>query len=246
MEVQLHEGQLLTVPMPGASGDDLAASVWKDLALRSPRPALHLLRQEDLDKAFVDLGDRMFTDAIFVRNERIARELGSAWASKLLSRCERGDTLSDDEARPECPLAAGCPMRGFEVMWCDSDLQVAKEAGLLEADGLVVSCFQTPELLVENFQSRPNPSAVVAILTSMMERGGRKERGEMNALDLFRAVEQVSEEVGLPAPVMGLISLSADRDAAIAAGADFVVYGNRVRAQQHLLSRLRERDLRSV
>eukprot|EP00434_Breviolum_minutum_P044759 symbB.v1.2.040018.t1/scaffold6940.1/size14399/1 len=30
--------------------EELKASKWKDLALRAPRPALHLLRQKDLDK----------------------------------------------------------------------------------------------------------------------------------------------------------------------------------------------------
>eukprot|EP00434_Breviolum_minutum_P024398 symbB.v1.2.021547.t1/scaffold1866.1/size97981/5 len=72
----------------------------------------------------------------------------------------------------------------------------------------------------------------------MMERGGRKEGGKMNAFDLFAEIQAEAED---SVPVLGLVSLSADRDEAVAAGADFVVYGDRSRAQQQMLRCLRTR-----
>eukprot|EP00435_Cladocopium_sp_Y103_P039852 s823_g10.t1 len=244
VQPEAEEG-ILTVQLPGAGSEELKASRWKDLALRAPRPALHLLRQKDLDQAFVDLGERMFTDAIFVRNERIARELGAAWSQEMLRRCE------DGTVEPKQLLTDQNVKLSGEVFWCDRD---RISAGLLEAEGLTVRCFETPEHLLEvcddlrlvcqMVQESPSvflqrPSNVLGVLTSMMERDGRKNSRKMNAFDLFAAVRPRGEEQRLP--VLGLISLSADRDEAIAAGADFVVYGDRLRAQQQMLRHLRNR-----
>ncbi|CAK9041113.1 unnamed protein product [Durusdinium trenchii] len=232
VDVELQDGLLkMTVPLPGAGPKELQESAWKDLALQAPRPALHLLRQADLDKAFLDLGERMFTDAVFVRNERIARELGGRWTKEMLQRCEDG---TSEPGQPK--IDETVQLKG-EVLWCDTDRVTA---GLLEVEGLTVCCFRTPEQLLQVFRRRRRH--VVGILTSMMERGGRKERGEMNAFDLFTAVIKIAQEDSSPqTPILGLISLSAERDTAVAAGADFVVYGDRFRAQQQMLRWLRQK-----
>mmetsp|Transcript_57205 Transcript_57205/g.159209 ORF Transcript_57205/g.159209 Transcript_57205/m.159209 type:complete len:472 (+) Transcript_57205:58-1473(+) len=220
---------------------------WKNVALRAPRPALHLLRFGDLDKAHEDMGERMFTDTIFVRNERLAREFGCAWASDLLRRCEGDGVAKAPEPRQEEPWYSfdpletiplpESPMAGLSVLWCDSDTAVQDSAGILKAEGLEVLSFQTPEALLSVYNAR----TAVGVISSMMEGGGRRERGLMNAFELFRACVQSSSALGVRKPVMVVISLSADREAAIAAGADFVVYGNRARAQQLMLGALRNR-----
>mmetsp|Transcript_104891 Transcript_104891/g.327105 ORF Transcript_104891/g.327105 Transcript_104891/m.327105 type:complete len:201 (+) Transcript_104891:792-1394(+) len=196
----------------------------------------------------------MFTDSIFVRNERLAREFGAGWAEDLMARCE-------EEARQDCPRpmdavpSGECPAgahsraappdfpEGLEVFWCDSDPAVAESGGILQREGLKVSFFNEPEAVLEAYRARPH--AVVGVLSSMMEGNGRKERGAMNALGLFSACTATARALGIQCPVLIVISLTADRDAAVAAGADTVVYGNRVRAQNLLLARLRDR-LRST
>eukprot|EP00929_Paragymnodinium_shiwhaense_P076129 TRINITY_DN3906_c0_g1_i1.p1 TRINITY_DN3906_c0_g1~~TRINITY_DN3906_c0_g1_i1.p1 ORF type:complete len:499 (-),score=61.39 TRINITY_DN3906_c0_g1_i1:88-1584(-) len=75
-------------------------------------------------------------------------------------------------------------------------------------------------------------------MTSMMESGGRKERGEMNAFELFTGVRGASYKLNVCVPVMGIISSSADREAAYAAGAHFVKLGRRKEAQENMINKL--------
>eukprot|EP00913_Durusdinium_trenchii_P019529 g18359.t1 len=147
VDVELQDGLLkMTVPLPGAGPKELQESAWKDCS------------QALCHQAFLDLGERMFTDAVFVRNERIARELGGRWTKEMLQRCEDG---TSEPGQPK--IDETVQLKG-EVLWCDTDRVTA---GLLEVEGLTVCCFRTPEQLLQVFRRRRRH--VVGILTSMME-----------------------------------------------------------------------------
>ncbi|CAK0811027.1 unnamed protein product [Prorocentrum cordatum] len=187
----------------------------------------------------------MFTDAVFVRNERVARELGAGWAAALMDRCERGLAPPALSRRGQRPCGGRAPtLEGLAVLWCDADPAVTESAGPLRAAGMSVRTFREPEDALEFFRGAP-AGAVGAVLTSMMRGGGREARGAMTGLGLVAACAECARARGEPRPVLGVVSMSADREACLAAGADFVVYGDRARAQRRLLSELRERRART-
>lgn len=74
-----HTALLARRLRPGERGED------SDLASRSPRPLLHLLRVGDLDRALAEAGGD--TTELLKRNEKRAQELGSGGVDKLLAEC---------------------------------------------------------------------------------------------------------------------------------------------------------------
>lgn len=130
-------------------------------------------------------------------------------------------------------------MRGI-VLWCDSDISVAKSGGIFRQAGLEVRCLpETDELLAEYAE---NSKDVVAIVSSMMESGGRKERGAMNALELFAKCRAVCYEQGSTPPVYTIISSSADPTTCFRAGADAVIIGKKKVMQEAVLGKLQARS----
>ncbi|CAK0871023.1 unnamed protein product [Prorocentrum cordatum] len=128
-------------------------------------------------QALAEVGDRMFTDAVFVRNERVARELGAGWAAALMDRCERGLAPPALSRRGQRPCGGRAPtLEGLAVLWCDADPAVTESAGPLRAAGMSVRTFREPEDALEFFRGAP-AGAVGAVLTSMMRGGGREARG---------------------------------------------------------------------
>ncbi|CAE7415419.1 unnamed protein product, partial [Symbiodinium natans] len=116
------------------------------------------------------------------------------------------------------------------VFWCDSDPDVAAGADVLRGSGLALQTFTEPEALLQAYDAYPQD--VLCIMSSMMEGNGRKERGAMNALGLFASIRRrVEVSEGLKQPLLAVISCSADEAAARAAGAEIVVFGSRIKAQ---------------
>lgn len=127
-------------------------------------------------------------------------------------------------------------MKGL-VLWCDSDIKIERSAGILKAANLEVRSFNEPLELLEEYQARA--AEVVGVLSSMMESGGRKERGEMNAFQLFAKCKEASYSQGVGPPVYGIISSSAKHEVSIAAGADIVVVGKRDVVQEKMIEKIR-------
>lgn len=244
-------GTTRKVHMPGGSEADEAECRWKDMALRAPRPALHLLRLADLDHVVQEAGGSKITTGIFVRNEIHARELGARWASNLLERCELGN--GEDLCRKDSPrhrfTTVAKPIEPGEltdaleerrvVMWCDSDADLASSVDALKDVGLDVYIYHEPEELLAQY--RLCAAGVAGVITSMMEGDGRKERGAMNAFGLFVAIQKESSHLGLRPPILAVVSKSADRDEAVDAGAEIVVFGNRGRVQRQMIAKIRSR-----
>eukprot|EP00931_Biecheleriopsis_adriatica_P110210 TRINITY_DN84476_c0_g1_i1.p1 TRINITY_DN84476_c0_g1~~TRINITY_DN84476_c0_g1_i1.p1 ORF type:complete len:278 (-),score=54.31 TRINITY_DN84476_c0_g1_i1:51-830(-) len=141
----------------------------------------------------------------------------------------RGETLQVSSNRYDGELKG-------TVLWCDTDADVGMSADILRGSGLVVRTFTEPEVLLEAYRSAPLEAA--CIMSSMMEGNGRKERGAMNAFDLFAAICASTEDASRP--LLAVISCSADERAARAAGADIVVLGSRAKAQNLVVTKLRK------
>ncbi|CAK9029862.1 Uncharacterized protein SCF082_LOCUS18969, partial [Durusdinium trenchii] len=124
------------------------------------------------------------------------------------------------------------------VLWCDSDPTVLQSCGVLRGSGLNVEHFQEPEAALQRYLR--SPQEVLCIMSSMMEGDGRKERGAMNGYALFEALQRAAAARRRPKPLLAMISCSADATKAQEAGADLVVLGNRIKAQNLVVTRLRQ------
>eukprot|EP00913_Durusdinium_trenchii_P023662 g22229.t1 len=109
------------------------------------------------------------------------------------------------------------------VLWCDSDPTVLQSCGVLRGSGLNVEHFQEPEAALQRYLRSP-----------------QEERGAMNGYALFEALQRAAAARRRPKPLLAMISCSADATKAQEAGADLVVLGNRIKAQNLVVTRLRQ------
>jgi len=127
------------------------------------------------------------------------------------------------------------------VLWCDSDIQIERSATAFKEAGLEVRAFHSPEDLLQEYELRLGEhfaTDVVAVVSSMMESGGRKEKGLMNAFDLLAACRAAVYKAGRRVPVFGIISMSAKPELAYANGADVCSIGDRAGLQERVLQKL--------
>ncbi|CAL1150188.1 unnamed protein product [Cladocopium goreaui] len=124
------------------------------------------------------------------------------------------------------------------VLWCDSDPEILRSCDVLRGSGMQVQAFQEPEALLQQYLRKPQE--VLCIMTSMMQGNGRKERNAMNGYDLLEAMQRAAAARRLPPPLRVMISCTAEEVAARHAGADIVVLGNRIKAQNLVVTKLRK------
>ena len=108
------------------------------------------------------------------------------------------------------------------IVWVDSDPDIEKSTGFLKEKGYKVVCFNETQDCVNYFQKEQD---VICIITSMMERGGRKERGLMNAFEMVIEIKKIWKRSYSPFLVM--ITTSADEQACKDNGFDVIVYYDR-------------------
>lgn len=128
-------------------------------------------------------------------------------------------------------------LSGRVALWCDSDPNVWLSAGTFQSNGLHVRTFTDPETLLNVY--RGSPSTVACIVTSMMERNSRKERGLMNAYGLLEAVRAEAEIADAPMPIFAVVSQTTGAKEAMAAGAD-VATDSREEVQSKILNMISE------
>ena len=89
------------------------------------------------------------------------------------------------------------------VLWCDSNSHVASAAKskVLSDAGLHVRHFSTPEELMKEYDCRVGD--VVAVISSMMQSGGRKEAGQMSGFELFKLWRSECYDRGLTVSLCG-------------------------------------------
>ncbi len=121
------------------------------------------------------------------------------------------------------------------VLWVDSDPNIEKSAYFLKEKDFYVICFnETKDCL--DYITKYEGTNVCCIITSMMERGGRKERGLMNAFEMIDKIKPIWKQSYSPFLVM--ITTSADEQACKDNGFDVVVYYDRLKMQQIVSDRL--------
>ena len=121
------------------------------------------------------------------------------------------------------------------VLWVDSDPNIEKSAYFLKEKKFTVKCFNETKDCVDYLEQYKG-SDVCCIITSMMERGGRKEKGLMNAFEMIDKIKQNWKQSYSPFLVM--ITISADEQACKDNGFDVVVYNDRLKMQKIVSERL--------
>ena len=123
------------------------------------------------------------------------------------------------------------------ILWVDSDPYVENTAGILKNAGFSLKFFNETQDLIDYYYNH-GESQIHCIITSMMERGGRKEKGLKNAFEMIgeiRAAWRASYS-----PLITMITCSADEQACKDNGFDIIVYGNREKMQKIVKERLKK------
>ena len=126
------------------------------------------------------------------------------------------------------------------IIWVDSDLRIRHQTGLLEAQNWRVACFnETADALGALRQDPLQPGRINCVITSMMERGGRRERGLLNGLQMLDEMKLIWKKAELSyCPLIAIISLTADEQECKEHGADIIILGDRQKMLQAVIDRL--------
>lgn len=126
------------------------------------------------------------------------------------------------------------------IIWVDSDPNIRHQTGLLEAQNWRVACFnETADALDALRQYHLKPSRINCVITSMMERDGRRERGLLNGLQMLDEMKIIWKKAMLSyCPLIAIISLTADEQECKEHGAEIVVLGDRAKMLREVINRL--------
>ena len=125
------------------------------------------------------------------------------------------------------------------IIWVDSDPNVNLSAGPLRQLNCTLKFFnETQDCL--DFILNNDHECIFSIITSMMERGGRKERGLMNAFEMLNQIRLNWKRSYSPFLVM--ITCSADRQQCQDFGFDVIVHGDRQKMMNIVIKRFRNKS----
>jgi hypothetical protein len=98
------------------------------------------------------------------------------------------------------------------IVWVDSDVNIRHSTGLLEAQNWRVACFkETVDALNALRERRLQPQKINCVITSMMERGERRERGRLNGLQMLDEMKIIWKDAECSyCPLIAIITLTAD------------------------------------
>ncbi len=114
------------------------------------------------------------------------------------------------------------------IIWVDSDPYISLSAKPLKELNCDLKFFnETQDCL--NFIRNSSEEDIICVITSMMERGGRKEKGLMNAFEILNEIKLNWERSYSPFLVM--ITRTADKQQCLDLGFDVIVYGDRKNAR---------------
>lgn len=126
-----------------------------------------------------------------------------------------------------------------EIIWVDSDSNVSSSAGPLRTLNCKLIFFnETQECL--DYIINKNQEPIVCIITSMMERGGRKEKGLMNAFQMINEIRYNWKRSYSPFLVM--ITCTADTQQCKDYGFDVIVHGDRNKMMNIVIQRLKNKS----
>ena len=122
------------------------------------------------------------------------------------------------------------------IIWVDSDPNVSLSANPLRELGCELQFFNETKDCIDYIR-RVEHGKIFCIITSMMERGGRKEKGLMNAFEMINTIRLIWNRSYSPFLVM--ITCSADKQQCLDLGFDIVVYGDRKKMQDIIIKRFK-------
>ena len=122
------------------------------------------------------------------------------------------------------------------IIWVDSDPYVSSSASPLRELGCDLKFFNETQDCLDYITTNSHEN-IFCIITSMMERDGRKEKGLMNAFEMVNQIRLNWRRSYSPFLVM--ITCSADRQQCLDLGFDIVVYGDRKKMQDIIIKRFR-------
>jgi hypothetical protein len=116
------------------------------------------------------------------------------------------------------------------IAWVDSDPNIKYSATYLTEKGHKVFCFNETQDCLDYLKK---DQSACCIITSMMERGGRKERGLKNAFAMVSEIKDIWNNSDKSyRPILVMITLSADEQECKDNGFDVIVYGDRSKMQK--------------
>ncbi|CAF1672958.1 unnamed protein product, partial [Adineta ricciae] len=130
------------------------------------------------------------------------------------------------------------------IIWVDSNPDISKCTGPFELRNWRVARFnETADALnaLEGGQLKANN--IDCVITSMMERGGRRERGLVNGLEMLQRMKTTFDKAGITSkPLFAVISCTADMETCKKYGVDIVVIGNYTILQKQIITEITKRQ----
>ena len=133
--------------------------------------------------------------------------------------------------------------RQSDIIWVDSDPNIRYRTSLLQAQGYHVACFnETIDALNALSDGRLEPNNIKCVITSMMKRGGRREKGFFNGLEMLDKMKIIWGKAKISCkPLIAVISLTADIQKCKEHGVDIIVLGDDVDLQAQVIDELSKR-----
>ena len=111
-----------------------------------------------------------------------------------------------------------------------------------------MACFnETADALRALENGLLEPQHIRCVITSTMERGGRRERGLLNGLHMLDKIKSIYQQVGIERlPIFAVISATADLEQCQQQGVDIVTSGSFLKLQELVIDRLKQRQCRLI
>ena len=125
------------------------------------------------------------------------------------------------------------------IIWVDSDPSVSLSAEPLKQIDCNLKFFNETQDCLDYILNNDHEN-IFCIITSMMERGGRKEKGLMNAFEMINQIRLNWRRSYSPFLVM--ITCSADRQQCQDFGFDVIVHGDRGKMMKIIIKRFKNKS----
>ncbi|CAF4691969.1 unnamed protein product, partial [Rotaria socialis] len=128
----------------------------------------------------------------------------------------------------------------ISIIWVDSDPNIYRSTGLFQDQNWNVICFnETADALNALRAKNLKLENIKCVITSMMERDGRRERELMNGLQMLDDMKRIwNQSRSRYRPLMVVNSLTADVNQCKEHDVDIVVAANRNIVQKKVIDRL--------
>jgi DNA-binding NarL/FixJ family response regulator len=132
----------------------------------------------------------------------------------------------------------------ISIIWVDSDPTIYFKIDRFRSENVHVACFtETADALKALKEDLLKPQYIQCIITSMMERGGRCERGLLNGLEMLDRMKLIWQEAGIEhLPIFAVSSATADIHQCKQHGVDIIALNNLLTLQEQVIEHLKQRQ----